>query len=133
MEVETPERKTLNNALVTTNEVLNITWKLSASHAPHIRNTKITQDSRIILATGLKLENQHTRRTLGTLSWVYKPSDYPRVIGSRALLVGRTSRKTYGQLKPSGVETHIPPPRCNSFNDCFGQAVLTSDSVTATF
>ena len=69
-EAETPEHKTLNNALVTTNKVSNIIWKLNASHAPHIRNTKITQDSRIILATGLKRENQHTRRTLGTLSWV---------------------------------------------------------------
>ena len=60
-EVETPEHKTLNNTLVTTNEVLSITWKLSVSHAPHIHNTKITQESRIILVTGLKLENQHTR------------------------------------------------------------------------
>ena len=33
MEGETTEHKTLNNALVTTNEVSNITWKLSASHA----------------------------------------------------------------------------------------------------
>ena len=81
-EVETPEHKTLNNTLVTTNKVLSITWKLSVSHAPHIRSTKITQDSRNILAEGLKLENQHTRRTLGTLSRVYKPSDYPMVIGS---------------------------------------------------
>ena len=42
-EAETPEHKTLNNALVTTNEVSNITWKLSASHAPshtqHENNT----------------------------------------------------------------------------------------------
>ena len=53
-EAETPEHKTLNNALVTTNEVLSITWKLSVSHTPHIHNTKITQDSRIILAMGLK-------------------------------------------------------------------------------
>ena len=34
METETPEHKTLNNALVTTNEVLSITWKLSVNHAP---------------------------------------------------------------------------------------------------
>ena len=41
MEAETPEHKTLNNALVTTNEVLNITWKLSASHAPsHTQHEK---------------------------------------------------------------------------------------------
>ena len=43
MEVETPEHKTLNNALVTTNKVSNITWKLSANHAPshtqHENNT----------------------------------------------------------------------------------------------
>ena len=34
MEMETPEHKTLNNALVTTNEVLSITWKFSVNHAP---------------------------------------------------------------------------------------------------
>ena len=33
-EAETPKHKTLNSALVTTNEVSNIIWKLSASHAP---------------------------------------------------------------------------------------------------
>ena len=94
-EAETPKHKTLNNALVTTNKVSNIIWKLSASHGPHIRNTKITQDSRIILVMGLKRENQHTRRTLGTLSWVYKPSNYPMVIGSRlSLLVVPIARPT---------------------------------------
>ena len=97
MEAETPEHKTLNTALVTTNEVLSITWKLSVSHALHICNTKIMQDSRIILAKGLKLENQHTRRTLGTSSWVYKPSDYPMVIGSQlSLLVVPVTRPTSG-------------------------------------
>ena len=49
---------------------------------PHIRNTKIAQDNRIILSKGSKPENQHTRVTLGTLSWVYKPSNYHMVIGS---------------------------------------------------
>ena len=34
METETPEHKTLNNALVTANEVLSITWKLSVNHTP---------------------------------------------------------------------------------------------------
>ena len=38
---------------------------------------------------------------------------------------------TYGQQKPSGIETNIPPPS-DLFNDYVGQAVLTSDSVTAT-
>ena len=34
METETPEHKHLNNALVTTNEVLSMIWKLSVNHAP---------------------------------------------------------------------------------------------------
>ena len=34
METETPKHKTLNNTLVTTNEVLSITWKFSVNHAP---------------------------------------------------------------------------------------------------
>ena len=33
-ETKTPEHKTLNNALVTTNEAVSITWKLSINHAP---------------------------------------------------------------------------------------------------
>ena len=46
---------------------------------PHIHKAEIHQDSRTILFQGSKLENQHTRKTLGTLSWVYKPSDNPIV------------------------------------------------------
>ena len=34
--------------------------------------------------------------------------------------------------KTIGVEMHIPLPKCYSFNDYIGQAVLTSDSVTTT-
>ena len=33
-EMEAPEHKTLNNALVTTNKVLSITWKFSVNQAP---------------------------------------------------------------------------------------------------
>ena len=33
-EMETPKHKTLNNALVTTNEVLSITWKFHVNHTP---------------------------------------------------------------------------------------------------
>ena len=33
---------------------------------------------------------------------------------------GPIGHKTYGQLKPSGIEMHIPPLRCDLFNDCFG-------------
>ena len=62
---------------------------------PHIHNTKIARDKWIILSKGLKLENQHTRMTLGTLSWVYKPSNYLMVIGSRlSLLVVQVARPT---------------------------------------
>ena len=49
---------------------------------PHIHHIETGQDKRIILSKGSKLENQHTRMTLGTLSWVYKPSDYLMVIGT---------------------------------------------------
>ena len=44
--METPEHKTLNNALVTTNKVLNTTCKYSANHAPshtsHRKKLRIT-------------------------------------------------------------------------------------------
>ena len=33
-ETKTREHKTLNNALVTTNKVISITWKLSVNHTP---------------------------------------------------------------------------------------------------
>ena len=81
VETETPEHKTLNNALVTINKVLNTTCKYSVNHTPSHTSHKIAQDNRIILFKGAKRENQHTRMTLGTLSWVYKPSDYLMVIG----------------------------------------------------
>ena len=93
--METPKHKTLNNTLVTTNEVLSITWTFSVNHAPHIHNMEIARDNRIILSKGSKLENQHTRMTLGTPSWVYKPSDHPIVIGSwLSLLVVPVTRPT---------------------------------------
>ena len=44
MEMETPEHKTLNNALVTTNEVLSITWKFSVNHTPS--HTQLGNSSR---------------------------------------------------------------------------------------
>ena len=92
-EMETPKHRTLNNTLVLRIKVLNSTWKLSANHAPYIHKAEIHQDKRIILYEGLKLENQHTRKTLGTLSWVYKPSNYPRVIRwQQSLLVVSVTR-----------------------------------------
>ena len=33
-ETETPKHESLNNALVATNKVLSITWKLSVNHTP---------------------------------------------------------------------------------------------------
>ena len=82
-EAETPEHKTLNNALVTINEALSTRWKLSVSHGP------------LTYAKGLKMENQDTRWALGTLSWVYNPSDYLMVIGSwLSLLVIPVARPT---------------------------------------
>ena len=108
VETETPEHKTLNNTLVTTNEVVSMIWKLSVNHAPYIRNTKIVQDNRIILSKGLKLEYQHTRMTLGTLSWVYKPSDYLMVIGPGSPCWSYQSQ----DLRPAKAVWHrgMPPP-----------------------
>ena len=40
-----------------------------------------TQDQRNILYEGPKSELQHIRKTLGTLSWVFKEDDYSIVIG----------------------------------------------------
>ena len=49
----------------------------------HLHKAKTHQDRRIILYEGSRLENQHTRKTLGTLSWVYKPSNNLTVIGPK--------------------------------------------------
>ena len=49
---------------------------------PHIHKAEICQDSKTILSQGSKLENQHPRKTLRTLSWVYKPSNNPIVFGA---------------------------------------------------
>ena len=78
---------------------------------PHIHKAEISQDSKTILFQGLKLEDQHTKKTLGTLSWVYKPSDNPIVFGA-----GNPCWSYWSQdLRPTktikGIETHIPPPK----------------------
>ena len=70
-------------------------------------------------------------RHLGTLSWVYKPSDNPIVFGASNPCWSYRSQ----DLRPTktvGIEMHIPPPKCDSFNDYVDQAALTSDSVTTT-
>ena len=77
---ETTKHKTVNNILVNNNKVLTMLWKLSQDHAPFIHKTGEPQDKRIILYEGSKLEHEHTRKTLATLSWVYKHGDHPIVI-----------------------------------------------------
>ena len=53
-------------------------------------------------------ENQHTRMTLGTLSWVYKPSDYLMVIGPSSPCWSYQSQ----DLRPAKTMRHqgMPPP-----------------------
>ena len=82
VETETPEHKTLNNTLVTTNEVINRTCKYRVSHAPsHTSHRKQLRITGSFYLRDRNWKNQHTRKTLGTLSWVYKTSDYLMVIG----------------------------------------------------
>ena len=98
---------------------------------PHIHHTETTQDNRIILFKGSKLENQHTRKTLGTSSWVYKPSNYLMVIGPGSpcwsyplqdLWPAKTERRrdAHSSTEMRFVRRLLWPGR------------LTSDSVTAT-
>ena len=49
---------------------------------PHIHNAAIHQDSKTSLFQGSQQEDQHIRKALGTLSWVYKPGDNPIVFGA---------------------------------------------------
>ena len=108
-ETKTPEHKTLNNALVPTNKVLSITWKLSVNHAPltYIKQKYV----RTILSQGSKLENQHTRKTLGTLSWVYKPSGNPIVFGAGNPCWSYRLQDLPPTKTVKGIEVHIPPPK----------------------
>ena len=74
---------------------------------PHIHNAEIHQDSKTILFQGSKQEAQHNP------CWSYRSQD----------------------LRPTkivGIKMHIPPPKCNLFNDYVGQAALASDSMTTT-
>ena len=69
---------------------------------PHIHHAETAKDNKIILFKGLKLENQHTRMTLGTLSWVYKPSDYLIIIGASSPCWSYQSQ----DLRPAKTERH---------------------------
>ena len=97
---------------------------------PHIHNVETHQDSKTILLQGSKLEDQHTRKTLGTLSWVYKPNDNPIVIGAGNPCWSYWSQDLHPTKTVRRHQMHIPPPKCDSFNDYVSQAVLTSDSMT---
>ena len=73
----------------------------------HIHNAEIRQDSRIILFQESNPEDQHSRRMLGTLSWVYKPSNILMVVrGSNPCWSYRL--QNLRPTKTIGVEMHIP-------------------------
>ena len=75
---------------------------------PHIHKAEIHQDSKTILSQGSKREKQHTRKTLGTLSWVYKPSNNSIVFGAGNPCWSYRSQDLCPTKTVKGVETHIP-------------------------
>ena len=79
---------------------------------PQIHNAEIRQDSKTILFKGSKPEDQHTRKMLGTLSWVYKPSNNPIVIGASNPCWLYKSQDLHPTKTVRGIETYIPPPVC---------------------
>ena len=88
---------------------------------PNIHKAETRQDNKTILYQGQRLENQHTRKTLGTLSWVYKPSNHPVENGPSSPCWSYQSQDLH-PAKTVGVEMHIPLPMNDSFNDYVGQA-----------
>ena len=124
---ETAEHKTVNNTILNKNEVLTTLWKLSQDHTPFIHKTGEPKDKRIILYEGSKLELQHTRKTLETLSWVYKDDDHPMVIGCGSPCGHSVApTKTGMALRCSFLR------QCDSFNGDVGQIALSGDSMTTT-
>ena len=77
---------------------------------PHIHNAVICQDSKTSLFKGSKQEDQHTRKTLETLRWVYKPSDNPIVSGAGNPCWSYRSQDLCS-TKTVGIEMQIPPPK----------------------
>ena len=75
---------------------------------PPIHKAERRQDSKTILFQGLKLENQHTRKTLGTLSWVYMPSDNAIVFGAGNPCWSYELQDLCPTKTVKGIETHIP-------------------------
>ena len=98
---------------------------------PHIHHTETAQDKRIILFKGSELENQQTRKTLGTSSWVYKTSDYLMVIGPGSPCWSYLSQ----DLWPAKTERHRDAHSSTEMQfvrRLLWPGRLTSDSVTAT-
>ena len=58
---------------------------------------------------------QHTRKILWTLSWVYKPSDYPMEIGSGNPCWSYRSQDLRPTKTVRGVEMHFSPPKLLKF------------------
>ena len=83
---------------------------------PHIHKAELHQNSKTILSQVSKSEKQHTRKTLGTLSWVYKASDNPIVFGA-----GNPCRLYQSQdlhpTKTMGIEASL---RQNEHGSTFG-------------
>ena len=77
---------------------------------PHIHNAIICQDSKTSLFQGSKQEDQHTRKTLETLSWVYKPSNNPIVSGAGNPCWSYRSQDLHS-TKTVGIKMQIPPPK----------------------
>ena len=80
---------------------------------------------RIILYQGPKSELQHTRKTLGTLSWVFKEDDYSIVIRNGSPCSGSVSSllkltRHYRRLQPEQVvlrskDSRSKPPLVTNF------------------
>ena len=80
-EIETTKYKTLNNALVSTNEVLSTTWKSSKTMPPpHIHKAEIHQDSKNQFIPRIKIKRAaHQKDTMNTGLGIYikqQPIDF---------------------------------------------------------
>ena len=106
--METAEHKTVYRIATNNNKVLTCIWKSSRNHAPLMHLTAAHKNIRFILYQGPKSELQHTRKTLGTLSWVFKEDDYSMVIGYSSPCSGSVSSllkptRHYHRLQPEQV------------------------------
>ena len=115
-EIKTPEHKTLNNALVTTNKVISITWKLSINHASL---TYITQKY-VRIARPFYLRDRNWKintpeRHCGTSSWVYKPSDLPTMIGGGNPCWSYRSQNLHPTKTVQDTKMPFPPPKLSKF------------------